>query len=167
MSTDYIQRALERAKAGDKQAAKSILAQAIKTNRDDAAAWYLLSQVADNPGQAAYCLGQVIRIQPGNIQAKQRLEKLNIVPESRLPEMIPTPKQKFWRWDNPNARIVGALLYMAAEFWSVCRYENQTLLFITIALAVGVAVLIVLNQRVLAALGVMAGFGVWILSYFI
>ncbi|MCC7129275.1 MAG: hypothetical protein B6D39_11135 [Anaerolineae bacterium UTCFX2] len=80
MSSQYeplIQQALTEAKRGNKRGAKKILAQIIKQESQNARVWYLLSQVVENEEQAIYCLQRVLRIQPDNAQAKERLERLS------------------------------------------------------------------------------------------
>lgn len=163
MTADYIQQAMELARSGNKQAAKVILANVVKNNRDDPAAWYLLSQLVDKSSEAAYCLGQVLRIEPGNINARQRLERLQF--NTALPELTPVIKQKFWRWDNSNARIAGGALYMASGFCRFCSYQNQPLMLIDMALTGCAAVMIVINQRLLAGLLILISFGIMIFGW--
>ncbi len=73
---DLIQKAIAAAKGGDRAAARKLLGQALKQAPNDARAWYLLSQVAENREQAIFCLTQVLRIEPDNPQAGARLERL-------------------------------------------------------------------------------------------
>ena len=74
-----IQQAITDARAGNKPAAMAALSKVVRQDPGNARAWYLLSQVVDRPEQAIYCLEQVLKVQPENIQAKQRLQKLRPV----------------------------------------------------------------------------------------
>ena len=58
--------AIESAKAGNREQAKSLLAQKLKQEPNNARIQYLLSQVLEERKQAKYCLERALEIQPDN-----------------------------------------------------------------------------------------------------
>lgn len=105
---EQISQAIQLAKAGNQAEAKRLLTGVVKGEPENARAWYLLSQVSSNEFDAAYCLNQVLRIQPDNQQAKERLEQLGPPAESG-----PRPKKPISKW-----AIVG--LVFAGSFILCC-----------------------------------------------
>ena len=75
-SEELIQESITEYKSGNKNTAKRLLASVVKKEPDNARAWYLLSQAVDKKEQAIYCLSRVLKINPDNSQAKNRLRKL-------------------------------------------------------------------------------------------
>ena len=61
---------------GNKGAATKILSQVVGQNPNNTRAWYLLSQVVEKQEQSVYCLERVLKLQPDNQQAKERLNQL-------------------------------------------------------------------------------------------
>lgn len=90
----YILSAVELAKKGDRQGAINILRQVIQQNPKNARAWYLLSQVVDEPEKKISCLMKVLEIDPGNTQAIDRLNKLK--QPTVLPELNPEPVKQIY-----------------------------------------------------------------------
>jgi endonuclease YncB( thermonuclease family) len=89
MSSEFerlIQTAIAEAKLGNKRRAKEILAGAVRREPQNARVWYLLSQVVEGPEQAVECLNRVLAIDPDNLQAKARLEKLRSEPVRLKPK---------------------------------------------------------------------------------
>ncbi len=76
---ELVQKAISEAKSGNRKLAKDLFAQVIKSEPDNARVWYLMSQVMEDKRASIYCLEQVLRIQPDNMQAKERLQKLSSV----------------------------------------------------------------------------------------
>ncbi len=76
---EIIQRAISEAKAGNKEAARKSLTQAVRQEPSNAHVWYLLGQIVDKVDQKIYCLEQVLKIQPDNVQAKEKLAKLKSI----------------------------------------------------------------------------------------
>lgn len=68
--------AIAAAKAGDKSAAKNIVADLLRANQDDANAWIVMAQLLDDPEQVRDCWRQVIRLKPGDPRALQQLAQL-------------------------------------------------------------------------------------------
>jgi hypothetical protein len=77
MSSDEdIQLAINAATSGDKASARKILSSVIKSEPNNARAWYLLSQTVEKSEEAIFCLERALHIQPQNEQIKQRLENI-------------------------------------------------------------------------------------------
>lgn len=91
MNTDseqLILKAIDAAGNKDNAKARGYLAEVLKQDPRNARAWYILSQVVEEPERAVYCLNQVLKIQPDNIQTKERLRKLEnqlSLPSNELP----------------------------------------------------------------------------------
>jgi endonuclease YncB( thermonuclease family) len=75
-SERLVEKAISASKAGDKPAAREILSQVVREEPENARAWYLLSQVVEEPAQAISCLEKALSLAPDNERVKQRLESL-------------------------------------------------------------------------------------------
>jgi len=83
-----IRQAIDLAKSGKRPEARQILSQVVRLEPQNARAWYLLSQVEEIKEQSIYCLEQVLKIQPDNSQALERLRRLAAVaPITRAPSL--------------------------------------------------------------------------------
>ena len=88
-----VAKALQQAKEGQKDAARSTLAQALKRDPVHPRAWFLLSFLLEDPQQIPHCLEQVLKTQPNNRTAKKRLAQVNgSHPEPARPEITPAVK---------------------------------------------------------------------------
>ena len=67
-----IQMAIAEAKLGNRKKARSILADVVRREPENARVWYLLSQVVEQPAQAVDCLKRVLAIDPDNLQAREQ-----------------------------------------------------------------------------------------------
>lgn len=74
---DRVRQAIELAQAGKTEEARAELVVLVKTNADSAAAWAALAQLADTPRDAAYCLKQILSIQPDDEWARTHLQRLS------------------------------------------------------------------------------------------
>lgn len=74
---DRVRQAIELAKTGKIEEARAELVGLVKADQDNAAAWAALAQLADTPRDAAYCLKQILRIQPDNEWARTHLQRLS------------------------------------------------------------------------------------------
>jgi hypothetical protein len=83
INLDNIQR---RIKAGDVEGARRMLTTLLRKDSKNAEAWALLATLLDDPLQKASCYRQIIRIDPGNQQAADMLQVLDI----QLPELSPS-----------------------------------------------------------------------------
>jgi hypothetical protein len=67
---------IEAAKAGDKAKARLLLTQVVRRNPDSVETWLWLSSIFDTPQGRAFCLEQVLRIDPTNRAAQRGLAAL-------------------------------------------------------------------------------------------
>lgn len=90
MNTDnteqLLQQAFSLAKVGQRTEAKKILSQLVRDDPRNARAWYILSQVVEQPERQIFCLKKVLEIDPGNTKAVQRLQKLH---DEAFPDFAP------------------------------------------------------------------------------
>jgi len=92
MSPDeMLQQAVAAAQAGDAAGARRILSELVRQHPREARAWYLLSQVVEQPERAEYCLKKVLEIDPQNAKARQRLETLKTGSPPAAPHPAPHP----------------------------------------------------------------------------
>jgi hypothetical protein len=71
---------IKAAKAGDKARAQRLLAHVIRRSPDSAEAWLWLSSTFDTPQGRAFCLENVLSIDPGNRPAQRGLAALAAMP---------------------------------------------------------------------------------------
>ncbi len=91
-ATEYIQKALEESKLGNRAATRKLLIKATNADRNSARAWYLLSQVVDDPGEARFCLNEVLRIAPDHEPSLQKLAALPPLPVPAIAAQKPVSK---------------------------------------------------------------------------
>jgi hypothetical protein len=81
MMSDQIQQQIQQANQyiqnGQRDQARSLLESVVKTDPNNAEAWWLLAMVAASPVQMQNALENVVRIEPGRADAKEMLDKLN------------------------------------------------------------------------------------------
>jgi len=73
--------------SGDNNRARAILSQAIKAEPRNEEAWLLLAEVAEKKEHSIYCLEQVLKLNPVNMEAVERLNALKLLsaPAAPLP----------------------------------------------------------------------------------
>jgi hypothetical protein len=86
---DLIQQGVDAFKAGDKESARKLLSQAIKQNPDSERAWGWMYNVCNTEQERIHCLKQIVRINPQNEKANQRINELTV---SDFPLESPTPQ---------------------------------------------------------------------------
>ncbi len=72
-------------RSGDRRRARRLLGQVVHDDPDNAAAWWFLAAVLDDPEQRVRCLREVLRLQPGHAEARQLLARL----ERRIAQVTP------------------------------------------------------------------------------
>lgn len=71
-----IQAAVQLAQAGQRQQARALLAQVLRGDPQNAAAWFVMAQLVDDDQKAIACLRYVLRLDPGHDQARRYLARL-------------------------------------------------------------------------------------------
>ena len=74
--TNDLQQAIAAIKAGDKEAGQQLLAQVIKAEPKNEAAWLWMASTLDDPQEKKECLQKVLQINPDNETARQALAQL-------------------------------------------------------------------------------------------
>ena len=77
MSSSTLQTAIAAVHSGDKETAQRLLAQLIRDDPQNEAAWLWMSSVTDSDEDRRHCLDQVLTINPHNETAQRGLEALS------------------------------------------------------------------------------------------
>lgn len=87
---------------GDRVRARDLLTRALRRDQDDINVWLWMSAVVDTPKERAYCLHEVLRIDPDNAAAKRGLNMMGELP----PEPYSGEPQKLRKrnWQNEVVR---------------------------------------------------------------
>jgi hypothetical protein len=91
MSDDLVQRAVAQAKAGNRDEARKLATQAIRSDADNVAAWVVMAQVVKDRKQAIDCLENVLRLEPGHPWATIHLARLK--EQSQTPAKSASPPE--------------------------------------------------------------------------
>lgn len=75
-ATERVERARELFESGDTEAARAILLDVLRNNRDDAQAWAAMAQIVESTEEQIRCWEEVLRILPGNSFAQRQVESL-------------------------------------------------------------------------------------------
>ncbi len=87
------------AKAGDLERAAAFFAQVVKTDPSCEEGWFWLGQCCPSQEQREYCLRRVLSLNPGNIDARQRLEWMKQpAPFSPAAQPAPPPSSQPSSW---------------------------------------------------------------------
>jgi hypothetical protein len=89
-----LQQAYNLIKANQRREAGELLVELLKTDRDNADAWWLLANASTKPDQREKALSQVLRLRPGDDRAQKMLEKLRA--ESEPPPRFTAPSSASW-----------------------------------------------------------------------
>lgn len=103
MST-LLEQAIERIKAGDVAAARSLLAQELKRNPRNEYAWMASSYCVSDISQKRYCLNKVLEINPNNENARKELGKLSL-PQASPAQPPISDKQSSFLSSHPQHAI--------------------------------------------------------------
>lgn len=87
---------------GDRARARDLLTRELRRDQDDVTVWLWMSAVVDTPKERAYCLHEVLRIDPDNTTAKRGLNMMGELP----PEPYSGEPQKLRKrnWQNEVVR---------------------------------------------------------------
>ncbi|HKZ78905.1 MAG TPA: hypothetical protein VJ124_11435 [Pyrinomonadaceae bacterium] len=89
-----LEQATKAAQGGNISLAQSILAGIVKQEPNNETAWLMLADLLEKPEQSIYCVERVLKINPSNVLARERLAKLQVVPQVETPKTIPPPLPK-------------------------------------------------------------------------
>ena len=84
--------AIDYAKSGDKASARQLLTEIIQVEPNNELAWLWMSGVVAKTEQQAYCLEQVLRINPGNQHASQGLSRLKTLASPSASQVPAAPE---------------------------------------------------------------------------
>jgi hypothetical protein len=87
-----IHRAREAIARGDRETARQLLAQALREQPNSEMAWMMMSTLVDQPDRKRDCLERVLRINPRNDAARERLAELEAPEVQAEIEPVPLPE---------------------------------------------------------------------------
>jgi hypothetical protein len=111
--------------AGDKQKAARILARSVQIDSGDEEAWYWLSACVDGLDKKRYCLQKVLKINPENTKARQRLSKLEGFAADDVTKKLTTDSSR--RSQRPRIRVIalGITILVAGLIWMLFQQERN------------------------------------------
>ena len=87
---DRIQEGIEAIQAGKLTVAFAIFAGVVKSDPASEQGWYWLGQCCPNPEQSQYCYRRVLALNPGNLEARHKLDRLtHPAPSPAPPAPVP------------------------------------------------------------------------------
>lgn len=104
---DLLSAGIEALRAGKKREARRLFADLVHEQPENAAAWWYLAGVVDDPEQKAYCLRQVIALQPDHQEARTLLAGV----ERRVARPTPargTPRPVYDAQEADGSLVVSA-----------------------------------------------------------
>lgn len=109
---------------GDKQKAAKIFARVVQENGRDEEAWYWLAACVDDLEKKRYCLERVIKLNPGNVKARRRLDHLSGFSSS----LEITSKAAVTKMHYPVYRIgvlvLGITILLGSLVWFLFQQEH-------------------------------------------
>ena len=106
-------------KSGHKPEARRILEQIVRQERNNEKAWLWLSGAVETDRERQRCLGQVLRINPNNVDAQTGLEVLRQRAAQRT--KMPTPASKAGK--AINIVIISLLVFVSLCWGAIGLYE--------------------------------------------
>lgn len=94
-ASDLVQQAIDHIRAGDADTAHGMVIRAVRADDQNALAWAVLAHLTyrpEAPQEAIYCLKQVLRLQPNNLQAWEYLSTLGASPDAPGQWQTPLPE---------------------------------------------------------------------------
>ncbi|NDJ52951.1 MAG: hypothetical protein GYB68_07700 [Chloroflexi bacterium] len=80
--SDALNQARQFIEQGKPENARTLLAEALRNNRDDLTAWTLFYRVAHTQDERTHCLQQVLRLDPANAWAAAELQRIQSAPQT-------------------------------------------------------------------------------------
>jgi hypothetical protein len=100
LSDDSVRQAATLAREGRTEEARAALIDLVRADGENVEAWAVLAQLVETPKDAAYCLEQVLRIQPDNEWAMASLQQL-----WQAQPVADGPEQTVDEVDNPASQV--------------------------------------------------------------
>ena len=100
-----IEQAKEAKRSNDPVRARSLLSQVIKADPRNEEAWLLFADVAEKNDHAIYSLEQVLKLNPVNMEALDRLNALKAPPAPIAPITTPPPPATLERTATTAPRV--------------------------------------------------------------
>ncbi len=128
-----LQNAIEAIQAGDRKKALPILVQFVKQNPRHELGWLHLASIVDGADKQQKCFEQVLKINPDNEIARQRIAQLDGTGVKRIQEIVPTKSKIKTLKPTPTSRTNGETKicpYCAEEIQGkaiICRYCGREL----------------------------------------
>jgi hypothetical protein len=110
--------------AGDKQKAARILARSVQIDSRDEEAWYWLSACVDGLDKKRYCLQKVLKINPENAKARQRLSKLEGFVTDDVTKKPNTDSPRSSQKARIYAITLGITIVVASFIWMLFQQER-------------------------------------------
>ena len=122
-----LQQAIAAIKAGDKAAGQRLLAEVIRNDPRNEAAWLWMSAVLDSDEQRRVCLERVLAINPDSATARQGLARLGFISQPPLPSPAP---------DTPSPGAAPPAGRVALPGWSLLIAFGATIaMYATVGIA--------------------------------
>ena len=115
MTTDdpILVQGIAAAKAGDRHTARRLLTRAVRENPESELAWLWLSSVLDTPQAKAFCLREVLALNPDNRAAQKGLVAL--ASAAQAPALVAQPPSDEAARPAPARRGVSSLVVLGAR----------------------------------------------------
>jgi hypothetical protein len=110
-----LSRGVAAARVGDRSTARALLTQAARQQPTSEAAWLWLGSVLETPQGRAYCLRQVLALNPHNWTAQQGLAALEHLPPARA--VVARPAEARVEAPPKAQALAQPRLYHRKQFW--------------------------------------------------
>lgn len=85
--------AMSAVQKGERARARDLLTRLLKVRQNNASYWLWMSAVVDTPKERVYCLNEVLRLEPENVEARRGLQLMGLLPPDEN-QVIPLRAQK-------------------------------------------------------------------------
>jgi hypothetical protein len=102
---DLLDSGVQALRSGNKREARRIFGEVVREDPNNAAGWWYLAGVLDDPDQKAHCLRQVLRLQPDHQEARSLLAAV----QRRISRPTPaqgTPRPVYDVEESDNAVVI-------------------------------------------------------------
>lgn len=136
------QEALASVQRGERARAKDLLTRLLKINQDSPTYWLWMSTVVDSPRERAYCLNEVLKRDPENVEARRGLLVLGLGPVDER-SVLPFKQQKrAWQTELGGETSEAAARNILVQSW-----RQIAIVLFGLALLAGLVVVVVIGTR--------------------